>query len=68
MEDTKFRVRRDLEQLAMGEVESPNEYLSRAYVLAEQMKEAVELIRLTPHRPLFILCFLHRETNAHRAD
>lgn len=38
-EGTHFRVRRDLEQLTIGKVEPPNEYLLRTYVLAEQIKK-----------------------------
>ena len=39
-EGKKFRVRREFEKLAMGDRETPNEYLCRAYVIAKQMKEA----------------------------
>ena len=39
-EGTKYRVRREFEQLSMGDRETSNEFLFRAYVLAEQLKEA----------------------------
>lgn len=69
-ESTQFQARRNFEQLVMRELKSPNEYLSRAYVLAKHVTEARvdgQIQRLTDALPVpYPLSFSSRNESSPR--